>query len=118
MDENKGLRQGHHMSNLHRRDYLTGTAAFAAGVTAALAGTGQAQAGDPSFMNNVPDPLLSQKELPTFKFALGSRGANDSTCPCPRSSGTAQDVIGKGVEDSSPPDYTQEVHLRPQTTVE
>jgi oxalate decarboxylase len=31
--------------------------------------------GDPSFMNNVPDPLLSGKELPTFKFALeASRG--------------------------------------------
>jgi oxalate decarboxylase len=27
-------------------------------------------AGDPSFINNVPDPLLSGKELPTFKFAL------------------------------------------------
>ncbi|MDZ4821176.1 MAG: cupin domain-containing protein [Planctomycetota bacterium] len=26
--------------------------------------------GDTSFMNNVPDPLLSGKELPTFKFAL------------------------------------------------
>jgi oxalate decarboxylase len=58
------------MSNIHRRDFLTGAAAFAAGVTAALAGTRRAGAGDPSFMNNVPDPLLSQKELPTFKFAL------------------------------------------------
>jgi oxalate decarboxylase len=27
-------------------------------------------AGDPSFMNNVPDPILSAAELPTFKFAL------------------------------------------------
>jgi len=26
--------------------------------------------GDPSFQNNVPDPLLSGKELPTFKFEL------------------------------------------------
>lgn len=26
--------------------------------------------GDTSFMNNVPDPLLSGQELPTFKFAL------------------------------------------------
>ena len=52
------------------RDFLTGTAAIAAGVTAALAGTRRAEAGDPSFMNNVPDPLLSGKELPTFKFAL------------------------------------------------
>src|SRR5437868_6557554 len=58
------------MSDFQRREFLTGAAAFAAGVTAALAGTRRAEAGDPSFMNNVPDPLLSQKELPTFKFAL------------------------------------------------
>src|SRR5438128_305243 len=58
------------MSDFNRRDFLTGAAAVAAGVTAALAGTRRAEAGDPSFMNNVPDPLLSQKELPTFKFAL------------------------------------------------
>jgi oxalate decarboxylase len=58
------------MSDFHRRDFLTGAAAFAAGVTAALAGTRRAEAGDLSFMNNVPDPLVSGKELPTFKFAL------------------------------------------------
>src|SRR6267154_5732614 len=57
------------MSNLHRRDFLKGAAAIAAG-TAALLGTRRAEAGDPSFMNNVPDPLVSGKELPTFKFAL------------------------------------------------
>src|SRR5271163_4686924 len=58
------------MSNFHRRDFLTGASAIAAGVTAALTATKRVQAGDPSFMNNVPDPLLSGKELPTFKFAL------------------------------------------------
>jgi oxalate decarboxylase len=58
------------MSNFQRREFLTGAAAFAAGVTAALSGTRRAEAGDPSFMNNVPDPLLAGKELPTFKFAL------------------------------------------------
>src|SRR5580704_8319372 len=57
------------MSNFQRREFLTGTAAFAAGVTAALVGTRRLEAGDPSFMNNVPDPLLSGKDLPTFKFA-------------------------------------------------
>jgi len=56
------------MSNIPRRDFLTGAASFAAG--AMLAGAGTIQAGDPSFMNNVPDPLLAGKELPTFKFAL------------------------------------------------
>ncbi len=58
------------MSEIQRRDFLKGTAAFAAGVTAALTAAGRAQAGDPSFMNNVPDPLLSDKQLPNFKFAL------------------------------------------------
>ena len=29
-----------------------------------------AAGGDPSFMNNVPDPTLAGKDLPTFKFAL------------------------------------------------
>src|SRR5439155_5021057 len=58
------------MLNFYRRDFLAGAAAIAAGMTAALVGTRRIEAGDPSFMNNVPDPLLSGKELPTFKFAL------------------------------------------------
>src|SRR5688572_1154656 len=56
------------MSDMHRRAFLSGTAGSAA--AAVLAGSGIAAAGDPSFMNNVPDPVLSGKELPTFKFAL------------------------------------------------
>ena len=35
-----------------------------------LAGALPAAGGHPSFMNNVPDPALAGKELPTFKFAL------------------------------------------------
>ena len=58
------------MPDLPRREFLTNAAAFAAGVTAALTGSGRATGGDPHFMNNVPDPLISGKELPTFKFAL------------------------------------------------
>jgi oxalate decarboxylase len=58
------------MSEIQRRDFIKGTAAFAAGVTAALTATRRARAGDPSFMNNAPDSLLSQRELPSFKFAL------------------------------------------------
>jgi oxalate decarboxylase len=58
------------MSDFQRRDFLKGAAAFAAGVTAALTATRRTEAGDPSFMNNVPDPLVAGKELPTFKFAL------------------------------------------------
>jgi oxalate decarboxylase len=58
------------MSDLPRREFLAGAAAVAAAATAALVGTRRAEAGDPSFMNNVPDPLVAGKELPTFKFAL------------------------------------------------
>ncbi len=58
------------MSNFKRRNLLAGAAALAAAATASLAGTRPAEAGDPSFMNNVPDELLSEKALPTFKFEL------------------------------------------------
>lgn len=57
------------MSDIQRRDFVTGATALAA-AGAALVATNAADAGDPSFMNNVPDPLLANKELPTFKFAL------------------------------------------------
>src|ERR1700679_170635 len=58
------------MSDLERRDFLAGAAALATAATAALLTTKKAEAGDPSFMNNVPDKLLSGDDLPTFKFAL------------------------------------------------
>src|SRR5437868_965372 len=58
------------MSEFQRRDFLKGAAALAAGVIAGLIGARRAEAGDASFMNNVPDPLVSGKELPSFKFAL------------------------------------------------
>jgi oxalate decarboxylase len=55
------------MSEVRRRDVLVGTAGFA---TAALTVAKPVEAGNPSFMNNVPDPTLSGEELPAFKFAL------------------------------------------------
>jgi hypothetical protein len=64
MDE---IRRGSIVSDIQRRDFLAGTAGFAAAV---LTGSKPAEAGDSSFMNNVPDPLLSGNELPMFKFAL------------------------------------------------
>jgi oxalate decarboxylase len=57
------------MSDFQRREFLSGAAALAAATTATMAAR-RAEGGDPSFMNNVPDPVLSGKELPTFKFAL------------------------------------------------
>jgi oxalate decarboxylase len=55
------------MSDPQRRDFLAaaGTVSLAALATAL-----PAAGGDPSFMNNVPDPTLAGKDLPTFKFAL------------------------------------------------
>ena len=58
------------MSDFQRRDFLAAAAAFAAGTTATMIGNKKVEAGDPSFMNNVPDPVLSGDELPTLKFAL------------------------------------------------
>jgi oxalate decarboxylase len=57
------------MSDVQRRDFLARAAAFAATATA-VGSTTRTEAGDSSFMNNVPDPLLAGKSLPTFKFAL------------------------------------------------
>lgn len=56
------------MSDPQRREFLAAAAAIASMAT--LTGTRTAVAGDPSFMNNVPDPTVSGKDLPTFKFAL------------------------------------------------
>lgn len=58
------------MSEFQRRDFLTAAAAMAAATAATIAGEQSAAGGDPSFMNNVPDPVLAGKELPTFKFQL------------------------------------------------
>src|SRR3954447_9450695 len=85
------------MSEFQRRDFLTGAAAFAAGVTAALAGTRRAEAGDPSFMNNVPDPLVSGKELPTFKFALEKSKAKVIGKSTAREATVTQFPISKGI---------------------
>jgi len=54
--------------NDRRREFLAGTAGLAA--VTALSVVNVAAAGDPSFQNNVPDPLVSGPDLPTFKFAL------------------------------------------------
>src|SRR5437660_12286007 len=58
------------MWDLPSRDFVAAAAGFTAAATASLMEPTRAEAGDPSFMNNVPDPLLSSKELPTFKFEL------------------------------------------------
>lgn len=56
------------MSDVARREFLAGAGLAAA--VAAMTSSQESRAGDPSFMNNVPDDVLAGKELPTFKFEL------------------------------------------------
>ena len=58
------------MSLVPRRDFMAAAAGFAAASTGTLMSPLPAETGDPSFQNNVPDPLLGGDELPTFKFEL------------------------------------------------
>ncbi len=52
-----------------RRDFLAGMAGIA-GAAGLFAAAKDSAGGDVSFMNNVPDQLLAEDELPTFRFAL------------------------------------------------
>ena len=85
------------MSNFHRRDFLTGATAFAAGMAAAQIGASTVEAGDPSFMNNVPDTLLSGKELPTFKFELERSKGRESDGNIAKEATVRQLPISKGI---------------------
>jgi oxalate decarboxylase len=86
-----------HMWDFQRRDFLKGAAAFAAGVTAALTANRRSEAGDPSFMNNVPDPLLSGLELPTFKFALEKSKGRTMGNNTAKEATVTQFAISKGI---------------------
>jgi oxalate decarboxylase len=55
------------MSDPQRRDFLAAASTVS---LAALATALPAAGGDPSFMNNVPDPVLAGEDLPAFTFAL------------------------------------------------
>jgi oxalate decarboxylase len=85
------------MSSFYRRDFLKGAAALGAGVTASLVATKSAEAGDPSFMNNVPDPLLTGEELPTFKFALEASRGRESNGSSAKEATVTQLPISKGI---------------------
>src|SRR3954463_7390131 len=99
------------MSDPQRREFLAATAMIAS--LAALSGSQPAAAGDPSFSNNVPDPLLDGKDLPTFKFALeksagkvigGSYGKETTVEQLPISKGIA------GVSMRLEPGAMRELH--------
>ncbi len=101
------------MSEFQRRDFLAGAIGLAAGTAAVLTAQSKAEGGDPSFMNNVPDDLLSGKELPTFKFELeksegkvigGSYGKEATVSQLPISKGIA------GVSMKIEPGAMRELH--------
>jgi oxalate decarboxylase len=85
------------MSEFLRRDFLKGAATFAAGVTAGLSATRRAEAGDPSFLNNVPDPAVSGKELPSFKYAMEKGEAKVVGKSSAREATVEQFPISKGI---------------------
>lgn len=101
------------MSEIERREFLASAAALAMAATATLGSLQEAEGGDPSFMNNVPDPLLAGKDLPTFKFALeksrgkvigGSVGKEATVTQLPISKGLA------GVSMTIEPGAMRELH--------
>src|SRR5712692_3733912 len=85
------------MSAIQRRDFLTGAAALAAATTATLLASRRVEAGDLSFMNNVPDPLLSGKDLPTFKFALEKSKGRVSGKSYAKEATVSQLPVSKGI---------------------
>jgi oxalate decarboxylase len=98
------------MIEVERRDVLIAGMGVAA---ATLAAASLAAAGDPSFMNNVPDGLLSGDQLPAFKFALeksagkvigGSYGKEATVAQLPISKGIA------GVSMRLEPGAMRELH--------
>jgi len=82
------------MSEIPRRDFVSGTVV---GAVAAMMGSSDAHGGDLSFMNNVPDPLLSGKKLPTFKFALEKSKAKVQGGNSAREATVEQLPISKGI---------------------
>ena len=98
------------MVQVERRGVLIAGMGVAA---ATLAAATPVVAGDPSFMNNVPDGLLSGDQLPTFKFALekshgkvigGSYGKEATVAQLPISKGIA------GVSMRLEPGVMRELH--------
>src|SRR4029079_5417947 len=96
-----------YMADFSRRSFLGTTAAGAS-----LIAVGASAMDDP-FRNNVPDPLLDGKELPTFKFALerskgkvigGSYGKEATVKQLPISKGIA------GVSMLVEPGVMRELH--------
>src|SRR6478736_6576186 len=99
------------MSDPQRREFLAAAAGIAS--LATLSGAQPAAAGDPSFMNNVPDPALSGKDLPTFKFALEKSAGKVIGNSFGKEATVEQLPISKGIAGVSmrlEPGVTRELH--------
>ena len=100
------------MAPLQRREFL-GAAGLAAATSVLLMGSNRAEAGDPSFMNNVPDPLLAGEELPTFKFPLEKSAGKNTGGSEAREATVRQLPISKGIAGVSmklAPGVMRELH--------
>ena len=96
------------MSEVSRRGFI-GSAAAAA----SMLGVGAAAAGDFPFKNNVPDPLLAGKELPTFKFALEKSKGRELDGSYGKEATVEQLAISKGIAGVSmrlEPGVMRELH--------
>ena len=101
------------MGTFQHREFPAGAATFAAAATAALGGARKVDAGDPSFMNNFPDPLLAEKQLPTFKFALEKTTGKVIGDSFGKEATVAQFPISKGIAGVSmkiEPGVMRELH--------
>jgi oxalate decarboxylase len=87
------------MVEMQRRDILVAGMGIAA--TAGLAAATPAAAGDPTFMNNVPDGLLSGDQLPTFKFALEKSAGKVVGGSYGKEATVAQLPISKGLSSNA-----------------
>jgi oxalate decarboxylase len=85
------------MQALPRRDFIMSSAGLSAAAIPAFARSSSANTGDPTFQNNVPDPLLAGKELPTFKFALDKSEAKTIGGNSAREATVVQLPISKGI---------------------
>ncbi len=85
------------MSDIRRRDFIAGAASLAAAAAVTLGSPREVGAGDASFMNNVPDPILSGDDLPTFKFALEKSEGRVSGLSFAKEATVRQLPISKGI---------------------
>src|SRR3977135_2186705 len=95
------------MSDFSRRGFMGAVAA------ASLLAVDAAAAEDFPFKNNVPDPLLDGKELPTFKFALEKSKGKVQGGSFGKEATVEQLPISKGISGVSmrlEPGVTRELH--------